>query len=408
LGKIFSWACDYNRADEYYTKSISCFNNAGKEIHRLYSLYNLGDNKYNLHDFKACDSICRIVEEYASELNDSALYVNCINSRLYSSLNLNDLDSAKILLNKYDAIRECYSDSSFSYYELMALYYNKIGDYDKSEKYINEAWNSQLSESDSLYLYYASALLAENRGHIQESLKLYQTYNLIENEYLTGLLNQPITGAQRDYYRTVSELEAMKARNKVTILVASIVICLFIIAYIVLINLNRKRKTQQEIRDYLSTIDELTARDSLNQGRISSLNSQVREMLRQQFEPSDYLYTRYYEQFDDNKKAERLFRVVKTQIDQFTAPKSISRIDDLLNSTFDGIMDKMSSAGLELKEKELLLLRFVLAGFSAKSMAAILDDTHVNINQRKKRLLDKIQIKAPDLMVELRKILNLK
>jgi hypothetical protein len=360
-----------------------------------------------MQDYKTADSIMQLIQKRSIELNDSSLFIESVYNRMTYAVYQNNLDSARLLFNDYISFLEP-SPISPSYLELMSLYYCVIKDYLKSDSYLVNAWNLNLTSTDSIYLYYVSALVAEKEGKYNEALVSYKTYSDLHNNYLRTILNQPITGAQRDYYRTVSELEAMKARNKVTILVASIVICLLIIAYIVFINLNRKRKTQQEIRDYLSTIDELTARDSLNQGRISSLNSQVREMLRQQFEPSDYLYTRYYEQFDDNKKAERLFRVVKTQIDQFTAPKSISRIDDLLNSTFDGIMDKMSSAALELKEKELLLLRFVLAGFSAKSMAAILDDTHVNINQRKKRLLDKIQIKAPDLMAELRKILSLK
>ena len=129
-------------------------------------------------------------------------------------------------------------------------------------------------------------------------------------------------------------------------------------------------------------------------------------MLRQQFIPSDYLYTRYYEQLDDNKKAERLYRVVKSQIDDFTGSRNIGHMDALLNETFGGIMDKLSSSSLDLQEKELLLLRFVLAGFSAKSIAAILNDSHQNINQRKKRLLDKISRVDPDLMKELDLALN--
>ena len=124
-------------------------------------------------------------------------------------------------------------------------------------------------------------------------------------------------------------------------------------------------------------------------------------MLRQQFTPSDYLYTRYYEQIDDNKKAERLYRVVKNQIDSFTSSKNINHIDELLNNSYNGIMEKLLSSGLDIKEKDLLILRFVLAGFSAKSIATLIGETHQNITQRKKRMLDKIGLSAPKLMEEL-------
>ena len=78
----------------------------------------------------------------------------------------------------------------------------------------------------------------------------------------------------------------------------------------------------------------------------------------------------------------------------------------MLNYTFGDLMNKLSSPILELKQKEKLLLRLVLTDISAKSMAAILNDTNQNINQRKKRLLEKIGRKDPQLLVELIEALN--
>ena len=115
---------------------------------------------------------------------------------------------------------------------------------------------------------------------------------------------------------------------------------------------------------------------------------------------------RFYEQIDDNKKAERLYKVVKTQMDAFTGSKNIDQLDGLLNETFDGIMNKLETQELDLKEKESMLIRFVLTGFSAKSIAALLNDTQQNINQRKKRLLDKIAHKSPVLMEDISLVLS--
>ena len=407
MGDIFTEYCNYIDAESYYTKAEFCFNRADKQLHRLYSLYEIGQSKYNKLEYKDADSIFQIVDTYALVLKDSTLCNNCFYNRLYCALNMNEIDSAIALYNSFESQNKKVEHFT-GFLELMALYYNAIKDFEKSESYLESAWKRSLSKTDSIYLYYISAQLSKEKGDFEKSLEFYDKYTGIQNKELRDLLNKPIIGKQRDYYHAISELEAVRARNRVTILVFSALSFVLIVSFILLVNLNHRRKVQQEIRDYLSTIDDLTARESVNKSRISLLNGQVRDMLRQQFTHSDYLYTRYYEQIDDNKKAERLFRVVKTQIDQFTAPKSISRIDELLNKTFDGIMDKLSSSGLELKEKELMLLRFVLAGFSAKSIAAILDDTNVNITQRKKRLLDKIQNKAPNIMDELRNALNIK
>lgn len=407
MGIVFNKFCVYSVAEGYFSKAEKYFDCAKKDIHKIYAISKNGQTRMNLHDYVKTDSILQIVQDQAFLMGDSLLYDYCIYSRMYCMLYMKDSVGATSLYDSYFSQIDIPTDSP-GYQFLMAFFYNTVKDYEKSESYLTNLQNCELSIDDKIYMYYIRSLLAESKGELQESYDAFRQYVALQNESLVALLNQPITSAQRDYFRTVSELEAIKARNRVTVLVASIIIFLMIITCIFLIGLNLRRKTQQEIKDYLSTIENLTAQDTISQGKISMLNAQVREMLRQQFEASDYVYTRYYEQIDDNKKAERLFRVIKSQIDQFTAPKSISRIDELLNKTFDGIMDKVLSSKLDLKEKEMLLLRFILTGFSAKSIAAILGDTHVNINQRKKRLLDKISIYSPSVMEELRIALNAK
>ena len=407
LGFLFNESDNFKLAEEYFIKSEKCYSCAGKELHKLYALYYVGSVKKNLNEFDAADSIYRIVEIEAQRVGDMVLYNDCVYNRFSCVVYMNKLDSATLMLKNYDLLKD-QVPPTFGYLEVMALYYNHIKDYEKSGLYLEKARQCIITETDSIYWFYVSSLLAESLGKYKESLDLYRDYIYIQNASLSALLNQPVAIAQRDYYRTASELEAIKFRNKITMLVASIIILILIVFSGLIYNRNKRLETQKRISLYLSTIEELTTQASLDHNKISNLNAQVREMLRQQFSSSDFLYTRYYEQIDDSKKAERLYRIVKNQIDDFTSHKNIGKIDELLNGTFDGVMDDILSSGLDLKEKDLLLLRFVLAGFSAKSIATLLNDTHPNITQRKKRLLDKIAVVAPDLMEKLRIALNSK
>jgi hypothetical protein len=243
---------------------------------------------------------------------------------------------------------------------------------------------------------------------LNQALVYHEKYLSLQNKVFIKLSTEPIIGSLKDYFFSFIELESVKARNRKTILVSSILIFVLIVSIIIYMSLDRRREAERKINDYVSIIKDLTTQISVNQDKLSKVNDKVREMLRQHFNPSDYLYTRFYEQIDDNKRAERLYRVIKNQMEGFTNQKNLSRIDEMLNEAFNGIMDKISSSCLDLKEKDLLLLRFALAGFSAKSIAALLDDSHLNINQRKKRMLDKIQIKDPNLMDELRMALNIR
>lgn len=404
IGNIYSESCNYNLADEYFSKAGLFHERAGKEYHRIYALYNKGKCKIKMHHFLDGDSIVRIVQDWAFENKDSALFSDVIYTRFSCYVLIKDTVNSTELYNEFISINEALSSYSSNpyYHEIMALYYNQRKDFSKSELYLNAVKRCNLSRSDSIYLYYISSLIAEGRGQLKQSIDYNNLYISLQNQDIREILMVPILSSQKDYFFALAEYESIKARNRKTILVASIVIFLLIVIIVSLISDNRRREVENRISDNIITINDLTTQISINKDKISKLNAKVREMIRQQFNPSDYLYTRFYEQIDDSKKAERLYRVVKSQLDGFTNHKNISRIDALLNDAFDGIMNKLSLSGLDLREKDMLLIRLVLAGFSAKSIAALLDDTHQNISQRKKRLLDKIEIKAPSIMNDLR------
>lgn len=400
LASILKESCDYEKSEEYYLRAVAYFDKAGKDNHRLFALFNVGGSLISKNMFHEADSILKIVEQESAYLNYD-LQMDCAYDRMACYLYMNKPDSATNLINKYNLIIDEPSNS-VGYLGIISLYYTEIKDYSKSESYLNEASNCIHTVIDSLNWYYYNYVLSKKKDQIEDALLYYIKYNNMQTKHLKSLLTTPYINAQYDHYRAVAELESVKARNKITLLVTSVIIIFMIVIYIAFYSRNKRRETENQIRDYISTINELTTQISIHKDKIGNLNAKVREMLRQQFNSSDYLYTRYYEQIDDNKKAERLYRVVKNQLDGFTTHKNICHIDELLDEAFNGIMEKISSSGLDIKEKDLLLLRFALAGFSAKSIAALLDDTHQNINQRKKRMLDKIQIHAPNLMEELR------
>ena len=405
LGDICEESCDYIKEEEYYLKAETCFERAGKEQYRLYALFNVGSALIGKTKYYEADSVLRIVEQDCSSIGYYELKNSCVFKRLYCFASMNKPDSAKAIVEKYNMLFEK-PTISFGYYGMMALYYNLIMDYSKTESCLSEAKKYIYNLSDSIYWYYYNFQISYNRDQIEDAFEYLKMLYFLQIEDIRSILNESVLYAQYDHYRTITELESVKARNKITILVASVIIIILIVLSISIYSRNKRREYESQIRDYISTINELTTQISIHQDKIGNLNAKVREMLRQQFNSSDYLYTRYYEQIDDNKKAEHLYRVVKTQLEGFTNHKNICHIDELLDEAFDGIMEKILSSGLDIKEKDLLLLRFALAGFSAKSIAALLNDTNQNINQRKKRMLDRIQTYAPNLMDKLRNALE--
>ena len=408
LGEIYYQTCIMGRASEYYSQSCNCFEIAEKNLHKYYAMYWLAECELNSENYHKADSLAQLIQDWAYHNKKYRLYQDAINIRFIAAFNTNDINGISVIYDKYlspkgnDNIIQC--DTL-----VLALYYLKTKDLSKAEFYLERGRRAFKSpEEDSVYYNFYKYLIANEKGDIEGTIKYLRSYTSHDDGYVRKVLNSSILGAHKDYYKKVAELESAKTHIRKTRLIASIILFCLLISIGFYVSLKRRRDTEKQIQDYISTINDLTTQISVNKDKISNLNAKVREMIRNQFNPSDYLYTRYYEQIDDSRKAEHLYRVVRSQLKEFTNTKNLQHIDELLDDAFDGIMSKLLSSGLEFKEKDLLLIRFALAGFSAKSIAALLDESHQNINQRKKRMLDKIQIQAPKLMDELRIALNIK
>ena len=396
MADVYYDSFDYTRAEPYYLKAADYFKMAGKEYHMICAKGQIANCKTQTNDIEGSNILCDEVIEWANKNDVKNLKYKYMTNKFTNMVLIDDVDQASLTLDSIVSEFGLPIDQSDALYYITRYYISK-NDFSNARKMLDMAWN--ITPQDSSNLFFAESLLSEKLGEKDLALSFFQQSMTLNNTKMKGMLYQPIMGAQRDYYKTISELEAVKSHNRIAKLIIAVIILLLIIVSSSLIRVNRMRKMNEQINQYLYAINEHTV-------KIETLNSKVRSMFRQQYSQPDYLFTRFYDQVDDAKKAERLYKVVKNQIDDFKSPKNIARIDAMLHDIFGNLIDKLTSPEIGLSEKDLLLIRFVLAKISAKSMAVILDDSNQNINQRKKRMLEKIGSKDPALLIELNNALN--
>lgn len=397
LGVIFADACDFHRAEEYYLKSESCFKRAGKEQHRAYAMFGVGKAKISLQDFREADSILRIVEHSADILGDDQLYDECVYNRFSCSIYLNEADSATYLLNKYNLLID-ETSTSFGYLEMMALYYNLVKDYSKSELFLEQAWNCNLTDTDSIYLYFVSSLLAKSKGEMEESLQYYRKYTLLQNDNLREILSQPIMAAQKEQYRITAENELLKFRHARLTLILCVVIFLLIIVIVLVTYHYKKKRMKEQLYDSLAVVEELS-------GKIEDLKNQVRVQFHERHDLSNRLYSMYFDSESQDKVTKQQLNVtINSLIKDYTAPESVKKLDTLLNESYDGIMDSLADPEIGLTEKELELFRYSFAGLSSKSVSVIIKESPQNIYQIKSRLLKKVRRYSEELWNKLNTI----
>ena len=388
LGRIFFETCDYNRSQDYYVKAESCYKAAGKERHKLYAMFNIARNKMNMQEYRTADSILRFVER--ESINDSVLHYNCVYNWISCLVYMNEKDSATSLLNRNIEILDI-APSDCGYQEIIALYYNAVGDYAKSESYLDRVRSGNLTESDSVYYYYVCHLLAGSKGQTEESLRYFQKFTSIQNENLRLILSQPILGIQKEQYRIMAENELLKYRHARLTLILCFVIFLLIIVIVLVTYHYKKKRMKEQLYDSLAVVEELS-------GKIEDLKNQVRVQFHERHDLSNRLYSMYFDSESQDKITKQQLNVtINSLIKDYTAQDSVRKLDRLLNESYDGIMDRLSDPEIGLTDKEIELFRYSFAGLSSKSVSVIIKESPQNIYQIKSRLLKKVRRYSEDL-----------
>lgn len=397
IGDVFNKSCDYHRAHDYYLGAVSCYESAGKELHKLYAMLDVGRTEINMQEFISADSILRIVENRSFEIGNSDLHSQCLYRRLSCLAYMNEPDSMTSLLDKYGlTIDEM--PNSFGMIETKVQYYIEKKDYEKSESLLEQARLCDLTEDDSIHLFFASSRLATSQGQIDKALEYYREYNSLQNSSLRNILSQPILGAQKEQYRVMAENELLKYRHaRLTVILCAVIFMLIIVIVLVTYHYKKKRMKEQ-LYESMAVAEELT-------DKIEDLKNQVRVQFRERHDLSNRLYSMYYDSENQDKITKQQLNVtINSLIKDYTASDNVRKLDKLLNESYNGIMDRLVDPQLGLSDKELELFRYSFAGLSSKSVSVIIKESPQNIYQIKSRLLKKVRHYSEDLWSQLNAI----
>ena len=397
LGDLFTATCDYNRAQDYFSKSEEFFERSGRDTHRLYAKLSLGNVTKYLMKYSSADSILRIVEKESSFLGDSSLHHKCLINRLSCLVYMHEPDSATNLINRNNIIID-ETDSSFTDLKTMVLYYLEVKDNAKAESLLERASRFANTEDDSIYLYFLNYRLARNRGQVERALENYGEYSSLQSSNLRVILGQPVLAAQNKQYIMMAENEQLKYNHARLTLILCVVIFLLILV-IVLVTYNYKKKRMKEqLYDSLAVVEELS-------GRIEDLKNQVRVQFHERHDISNRLYSMYFDSTSQDKVTKQQLNVtINSLIKDYTAPDSVRKLDKLLNDSYDGIMNRLADPEIGLTDKELELFRYSFAGLSSKAISVIIKESPQNIYQIKSRLLKKVRRCSEELWSKLDEI----
>lgn len=411
LGDVFFNSYDFHRAEQYYRLAMDYYNQASKDIHRIYALYDIGRCEIHLLRYEDAHETMNEVYLWAQHNNDSKLLTASLKRLLLCSIHNINAKDATDEIERYLDISD-YQDSDVFTSLLIAKYYIMTGNKTQADYYLNKSWSNAVSIQDSILLWYNESLIDQQSGQIESSYNKYRKSIQLQNQNIYKLLDQPILGAQKDYFKALSETELLlanqrKSRLIIVSLLLIVLMFLAIMGYIIF-----RARSEQRKRDYLLVIEDLSAKEFLNKKKIKELNQQldeqslkeldanksiellsqkVRTLFHEQFGPTDFVLTRYYEFMSNSERAKRLYKIVEEHLQEFTSKENTARIDAHLNELYNQIMKDITDSSVNLSEKEVNVFRFLIAGLSAKSIATLLDCSKDSIYKTRDRALLKIE-----------------
>lgn len=408
IGNIYRITHDYDKCLEAYKSAYNHYSKAKLDSHMAYSLLDIGIAYWNLTD-------TAIAEEYftqslmmAKALNDEYLERIC-----YENLFVlyDEIDENEKCTNITFELNEKFNSSLFSPVCLasMASYNAKIGDYESIDKYLIEAWNGTQNKSDSIALYFQSANIMKIIGNTDKALDYFEKGINLQNEELRYAMQQPIVSIQKDYFQNQAEYNSYRLKKNLQIYVTLSIIVFLILLIVFMYMRHRFLKKDLEISKYmdfaadlqvslqdkeakLTEISEhISAKEEAHSLQINEMSRHIAELFRKQYELLDKLSNTYYETHIFNKEKESIYEQVKSEINKFANDnKSMAKLEKIVNTYKNNVMSHIREEIHSISERDIKLLCYIYAGFSAKSISIFVGETTGNILTRKYRLRNKI------------------
>ena len=231
------------------------------------------------------------------------------------------------------------------------------------------------------------------RGNDKLALYYFEKIYHLQDSIIVSNLRQSLHKAQRDFFMAKAHNE--EATRRVEKLKYSIVILLLLGASagitFILYRKNRVRKDRilelSSLKDIIEgQLHEKESENTETVRKIQVLRSEYYQLYKNQYIRLDELCAAYFSPVHRGPK-EKIYESVKDILSNIADTKrSPSGAEELVNNHLNGLLSRLRKEGVALSEQDFRLLAFIILGFSAKTISAIIGISPENVYTRKFRI----------------------
>ena len=236
----------------------------------------------------------------------------------------------------------------------------------------------------------------KHRRKFQEALNMLEQSVVLQEESLNATLNQSVTQAQSDYFKTKSEM--MEKDHDMQILVRWIVVLLSVIGLFVVITvyMHGKRKWVRRMSEMSMINEEVSSRLSKEHDALSDKELALRNLRRKyvstykrQYSQLNDLCVEYWETAGSGKEKERIYAKVKRLVSVIDDCNQ-KKLERMIDENLDGIMGKLRADLPDATDNEFRFIALNILGFDAKTIARIMGYTVQSVYTKRARMRAKI------------------
>ena len=446
MGDIYRNYYDFPKALESYRLSTEYYQKAGKPLHKLYGM---------LSQSTIYKSMDRNTDSYhilyntlveAKETNQTSVVRSCLGDLIMLCL---DMDKQEEAVTFYKEMAQNYSIERMtsSFYASLSLLMAREKNVEKSQQYMDKAWERARTSSDSIHLYYISSQVEQLSSSYQKAYSDLKQSITLQNSRVRAALQQPVLTAQKNFLHQELEHQEYKLRMEKYVRLLGFTILLLV--SIIIIAFLRKKfqkklkeqhflhekkmeelqlealKREQSLRSY--TV-ELETKSSLSKQDIERLNQELeeskkhieearifRDQISQEMESlkidnRDALLRinktlkNHFKQIENTyqvlqtkyKHAENRDQAIKEYIQNTTAEfygskKADRNLEKLVNELYGGTMHKFRKEIKLPSEEHYRLVCLLLAGLSINFIATLTGETTNAIYKRRDKIREIIK-----------------
>lgn len=374
------------KALEHIRKASDCFEINSPRAYVLYAKLSMATILLNMLEYEECKSICRSLWHESKEINDTLLMAST--AELYalalSGQNKEDIpdEVEEVALFLKDSLGHICSPSLSA---AVALSLAEKERYDDCEAIMDSLSENIDCNGDGIDVVLYDYRIKKKRGDLHTALVSLEKAFCFQDSVARYTLKQSIYTAQNDYLKQYSEHTRYVSRIKILILVS--VISLLIIAFILIMIkvINYLQEKERKIVTVVAQLEDVVHDNENILNKMTEFSSQIQALYSTQFIFINKICEKYYSYAGDCRN-KHILKEVDMMVNQLSEDAEFNTLKDIVNMYYNNVIDSICKEFPKIKPKDIRLLCYWYAGFSASAMSLFLDDKVENIYTRKSRL----------------------